>query len=355
MGKVVASDAAKGSAGGDVRLVEGACLSAMRPGMPCSACRQSCPEGAIRIAERMVQIDPAACSGCGRCASICPTGAIATPGSGMASLYECARTRRAEAGARVVTCLGGLTPEALRGGLAKGDVTLIDRGWCAACPVSMGRAEPWLAALNEVNAEAAILGLASRVRVRREPKARWRARLAPRGRSADPARRALFARIAQAGQRDEGNGDPLAGLPGRGSASRRRKRAKQLADLVGNNPLPAALFPALVLRAPTRDLQALSRLCPTGALRLRESDTQASLIFDAIICIACGDCTRSGALGLLSAGEGAYAGPVQLDTQPRATCPRCRTRFSPREDQRHCDGCVRDTDLAALAHGLMRR
>ncbi|MFN3973094.1 MAG: hypothetical protein ACK4L4_17295 [Gemmobacter sp.] len=253
-------------------------------------------------------------------------------------------------------CLGGLSPAALRDALAMGDVTLIDRGWCKACPVSGGHAAPWDATLRAVNDEAATLGCDARVQVRRAPLATWRARPAPRGRSDNPGRRALFTRLAQAGQ-GAAPADPLAGLPDRVAVPGPRRRAAQLAVLAQGAALPGKLFPALAVAAEPRDLRNLARLCPTEALSVTEAEAGATttLMFDATACIACGDCTQTGALKLAPAGDAPFYGPQVLMTQHVATCTRCRARFAQRGAQSVCDGCARDTDLAALAHGLRRR
>ncbi len=339
-------------------LSSGACLTASRPGIPCNICAEICPEHAIRVTERKVHIDPAACSGCGRCATVCPTGAISLPAVPSSSLYECTRVRRVETGAGAVPCLGGLAADTLRAALVSGDVTLIDRGWCAACPVSGGQAAPWENTLNAVNSEAETLGISARVRVRRDPIASWRARAAPRGRSDNPARRALFTRMAQAGQ-DAAPVDPLAGLPDRVTTPGPRHRAAQLAQLAGGETLPASLFPALGISGQPRDLNSLATVCPTEALCVIETGTgtvgTTTLMFDAAACIACGDCTRTGVLSLMPSRDAPYAGPEALMTLTRATCARCRARFVPKDNQTTCDGCARDTDLAALAHGLRRR
>lgn len=339
---------------GVARLDENACLTSCRPGIPCTACADVCPENAVRVRERSVDIDPAACSGCGRCATVCPTGAVSVPALPLSSLYDCNRVRRAEAGAQPVPCLGGLSPTTLRAALALGDVTLIDRGWCKACTVSGGQTAPWDDTLRAVNAEAEILGLEARVQVRRDPLAQWRSRAAPRGRSENPARRALFSRMAQAGH-VAASLDPLAGLPKRVKAIGPQLRAAQLDALANGAPLPGTLFPALIVTGQPRDLQNLARMCPTSALSLDEAGTDTTLMFDATACISCGDCTQTGALALAAQNDAPFSGPVALITQSVATCTRCRSRFAPKGSQSVCDGCARDTDLAALAHGLRRR
>lgn len=338
---------------GIARLTPEACLSACRPGTPCTACADACPERAIVVNERKVHIDPAACSGCSRCATVCPTGAVSVSAVPSSRLYECARVRRAEVGAQLVPCLGGLSAATLRDALAGGDVTLIDRGWCAACPVSGEQAAPWETIVRSVNLEAAILGIEARVQVRHEPLASWRAGAAPRKRSDNPARRALFSRMAQAGQRGTAT-DPLAGLPTPVMTPGPRHRAAQLAALSGAMALPATLFPALRVVGQPRELSALARLCPTGALSVVETEKEVALTFDAVACISCGDCTRSGALALDLSPHGCLDSPTTLITRPSATCTRCKVRFSPRAQEATCEGCARDTELAALAHGLRR-
>ena len=338
---------------GIARLSPDACLTACRPGIPCTACADACPERAIRVTERRVHIDPAACSGCGRCATVCPTGAVSLPAVPSSGLFECSRVQQAETGATSVPCLGGLRAATLRDALAGGDVMLVNRGWCAACPVSGEQAAPWEDTKRAVNAEAATLGLAARVQVRHDPRAKWRARAAPRGRSDNPARRALFSRMAQAGQSVAAT-DPLAGLPALATTPGPRHRAAQLAALAQGAALPATLFPALGLSGQPRDLSALARLCPTGALSITETDDAVTLTFDAVACIACGDCTRSGALALDITPQGHLDSPTTLITRPRAICTRCKARFSPCAQEITCDGCARDTELVALAHGLRR-
>jgi len=330
-----------------------ACLTVQRPDRPCTACAMACSENAIEISARNVSVQPMACSGCGLCATACPTGAIKV--SGFASAFapanqlECSRVRKPERAA--VLCLGGVTAAMLRAALKGGDVVLVDRGWCADCPVSGGRAAPWAETLAKVNVEMAALGLPHRVTVEHSPLARWRALPAPGPATDDPGRRSLFNQLAAGGETGAGS----AMLPEKVQTPGPARRLAALTRLATDKPVPRALFPAFRIADASADLASLAQLCPTSALSVDDTEGRRALIFDPAACIACGACTETGALRPVPDPEGAFTGPETLATQTRATCTRCRARFSPRPGQTTCGACARDTDLAALAHGLMRR
>jgi Formate hydrogenlyase subunit 6/NADH:ubiquinone oxidoreductase 23 kD subunit (chain I) len=62
--------------------ISDACLA--MAGISCMACRDDCPEDAIRFVPRLggpftPAIDDAACTRCGACAGVCPTAAIHIP------------------------------------------------------------------------------------------------------------------------------------------------------------------------------------------------------------------------------------------------------------------------------------
>lgn len=345
-----------GVAGQQVALRVEACLTIQRPGLSCMVCKDSCPTGAISITGRNVDVSDAACSGCGRCSAACPTGALTVDGFQTAAIYECARVPAKTRAGEVVPCLGGIMPSHLRRALRDGNVTLMDRGWCAECPASDGERTPWSEAVDTVNREAHELGLAQRVQIESAPLPRRRALPAPASATANPSRRALFSWVAQA-QKAQATCNRLEALPERVDTSALRERADVLVELSEGRPLPAALFPLLSTRDGTLDLRMVAAVCPTAALDTVENGQEDRLMFDAAICIGCGECTRAstGTLVILQQGAGEYQGPIMLARQARKTCMRCCTRFTPLEQgQTICDNCRKDTELAMAAHGLMR-
>lgn len=349
MAAVSARRAARPAPDLTMQLNLSACLTVQRPDAPCSACATACPEKAITIGERDVAVRAESCSSCGVCAPSCPTGAIAVAGFASAERLECSRVRKPDG--RSVPCLGGLTPACLRDALVNGDVTLVDRGWCADCDLSGGKGAPWAQAVETITAEMVALGLPQRVQVAREQMAHWRAAPAPRPATANPTRRALFNRIARGAG---GSGRPLT-TPDKVQTPGLRRRAEQLARLSGNNVIARALFPAFRVFGPVPELAALVRLCPTTALDLVEGHSSRTLVLDPTACIDCGACVTTGLLVRDPALEGQFCGLETLAAEARATCTQCRARFSPKGTEKTCGACARDTDLAALTHGLMRR
>jgi len=341
-------------------LTAAACLAVQRPGEVCGVCAEACPAGAIAVAPRTLSLEADRCTGCGRCAAACPTGALEVAGIAAAPVVECARVASDDRnpGAAVVPCLGGITAQHLRAAAGEG-VTLIDRGWCADCPVSGGQAAPWDAAMAEARADLDLLALDPEVlRVEPRPTPAQRAGPPPAPAPAPGARlsrRQVFARLVTPPvPRPRAGADARARPTGQAETPGPEARAATLAVLAAGGPIPGALFPAVRVADGFADLLRVARLCPTGALRLEGGEPAERLVFDPARCIACGACAEVPGVRLDLCGEGTHSGPVTLAERVTATCPRCRLRFAPRAGQSVCDGCAKDNDLAALAHGLMR-
>lgn len=345
-----------------VFLDAGACLAVQRPDSSCRACADVCATAAISVTPRQVEVAADSCTSCGRCVAVCPTGALsATVSASPAPAYECVRVpaRARVAGAEVVSCLGGLTEETLRRALASGDVHLMDHGWCGDCPVS-GFAAPWADVVARISAEAESLGLAARPLIVEAPLDPARALAPPQAPAAAAkglSRRQLFSRFAAPVTLDQTAApDASAHLPGQIAPPRLAARLDYLRLASGEQPLEAQLFPAVDLPA-TADMRLAAGLCPSAALSLHALPQSDVLVFDAARCLGsrgCRACVVAGAI-VTPEGEGAYEGPVTLIERPMADCPKCDARFAPVRGARVCDACRKDTELAAFAHGLMRR
>ena len=342
-----------------------ACLTIRRPDAACTACADACPAQAIAIDARAIELDHDRCTGCARCVAACPTGAFALDvplaRTESALVLECSRVMPLDSqpDALSVPCLGGLSATQLLKATGKhGRVTLVDRGWCADCP-SGGCVQPWAGALQSAQSDLAHLGRdADAVSVISAPTQLTRAQPAPqprRPRQQGYSRRQLFRRLTMPARApDRSRVTTAQPFSRKVDAPACEMRRDTLRALNGADSLPATLFPSLDCTG-TPDMRLAVSLCPTHALSLSEAHDADALIFDAALCLACGACEQAGALRLHSQGAGDYAGPVALVRQTMADCPGCLRRFAPRDGQRICDACHKDTDLAASAFGLMRR
>lgn len=357
------------------RIRSSACVSVQRPGVMCRRCADACPVGAIQLGERRFALDVDACTACGRCIPACPTDAIVIDGfteiTGGARRLECSRVPPGVRASTdiVVPCLGGLSPIAIREVLLghQNAITLVDRGWCAECPVG-GNDEPWSDTIALIHTELATTSFRTEGRIKVECD-----RLPVRTAGPAPAsshsaarapvlsRRQLLSRFASAGPRRDpalASADRLKTPPEPVDTSAIERRKRQLAGIFGTAQIPASLFPAATIAETCCDNQVCARSCPTGALRSIEGSGSSGIAFDAALCIACRACESgcpTGSFTIHDHGCGSYAGPVTIRRSRRATCARCESEFVPQSDERECLACTKDSSIAQMGHSLFRR
>lgn len=362
---VLAGHASGHARGAPVPAFESAaCLTAASPFAPCRRCAETCPTGAITVSGDGPSLLGAACVGCGRCAATCPTEAIAVPGFGLPALpppdgclIECARVARADRmpGAHIVPCLGGLSSASLLEFVAATgtSVTLIDRGWCAACPA--GQTEhPWAEALSDV---AAVAIATHRIgpSVGRAPLPLRRALPLPDHLDArGAARRSMFRRRPEA---TPGTKPTHVARVRRVEPRQSLRRAAAIARLAAR-PVSAALSPGLTVSDRCAASRVCVAACPTSALSVGTDAQGTGLDLDPTRCTACGACATAcpeQAITVRERGAGQASGPVALTRTPQAVCPQCGTRFAPQSGETLCPVCVREHEVARLGFALMRR
>lgn len=339
-----------------VHLATDACLSIRRPGMECGLCREACPAGVLSGGLWSIKLETQGCIGCGICAATCPTGAIRVEGFDLpqtpesaepaepaeaaeaARPLECRRVPealRAE-GAEVVPCLGGLTAPDLIDRAAEG-ATIIDRGWCADCPVGHCAA-PWEAALSAARDLLALAdaGLPERLGVAEAPlpaqEALPVAALRP---DLIPNRRDFFRRLVAPAPEPHSPEESQRIVFGRGLVRPiALQRSLDSLRALNDGALPPEVMPAVTINSAACDLHGIcAAICPTGALRLTEpGGATLAIDYDATACISCGECQRvcpGKALSLNPAGNGALPeGRETLVTRARGICMGCGDSFA---------------------------
>lgn len=364
-----------------------ACLKLRPGGMGCEACRDACPVQAIRVEAYRVELAPG-CTGCGRCAAACPSGALLVEGfdelvqpspadAAVAPLrLECRRVPRKLAGnARQVPCLGGISLSTLIGLVARRSsaVTLIDRGWCAACPSGAGNApvKALVDAVRRLVEDAGLpgerfplvhnmptpddLALSMTAMTDGPPMPRrafFGALLKRTAEAAAAVRSPDISRLAVETTRGALSASPVI-------HHARKRLAASLMELAAQagKALSAKFFPDMSVSGRCALHGVCSAVCPSGALAVIRSETSAGLRFDPELCLACGLCTRhcpTGSLSLLPSGDMATPHSPegrQLNIFPLRDCARCGKRFVNHGDDGTCPACHGNRKMAESLFG----
>jgi len=302
----------------------GRCVHSRIETASCQACVRVCPTRAWRLDDDGLNLDEAACDGCGLCAAACPTGAI----SGLAG--EPARRRVAgreallaacdqvqpEPRAGRLPCLHGIGLMALLEAWRQGRrVWLVASGDCAACP--RGKGERLEQRIEHLNGLFQDRGLAL-IHLRRLGAGGLAALLAtPNENRADTPpdgeRRhwpGLFARNGAAGGSRQAPATPGAYFTGKG-------------------PLPwtLSLDPAACVAC-----HACVRVCPTGALSRQDLAEPPHGGPDSLYCLDPARCTGCHLCRDVCEHDALYLAPWSRPAQDTVylrakLCPACGTRF----------------------------
>lgn len=332
----------------------------------CQRCVDSCPQDAIIASDEGITIDVGKCSNCALCTTACPTAALLPDNlSRIDLLKEAIRGKRF----RVACTPSGLAGDAL-----------------VPCLGSLGTA--WLAYLGKRGVELELAGTAhcehchhgstGAATVARQVEARdameqscaeeaWAPLILADGetsREADgfrPGRRSLFRRlvgrgVAEAAMAVESPLDVAAVdkaiRPGPWHVPEMRELLgitcrhaghDQCALPVRQPELPAA---EMLLAEGCTHCEACVRVCPTGALQIRETESDWNFLFFPERCVGCGVCTEVCQPRVLQPSESINAShervPTALLILAKQRCGRCDRFFVSTEPMETCPVCEDD-------------
>lgn len=341
----------------------------------CRRCAEACPHDAIALLDEGIRLDAARCQNCALCSTACPTAALGADNLPRLDLLRRAiKTERFSfacvpsgvAADAVVPCLGALDAGMLAY-LAKRRIAAELRGshHCAQCAHgAKGKAQ--LAAQLDAadaleNAAVSEDWLAARLVE------------APDGAEATTdfhaGRRQLFRRLIGRGVDEVARAvAPAAELPVEEKAIRAGPwfvpEMRELLTIVckRKDGAPFRLGPQAAL--PLADIrlkrgctacEACFRVCPTGALQIREDDESWNLAFAIDRCVGCGVCLEVCQPRVLYPAETFDAAPERepavLRQLAKQRCHRCDRFFVSPEPCETCPVCTDDEDAFTAIFG----
>ncbi|MDT3736534.1 MAG: 4Fe-4S dicluster domain-containing protein [Denitratisoma sp.] len=341
----------------------------------CQRCAEACPHDAVALLDEGIRLDTARCQNCALCTTACPTAALGADNLPRLDLLRRAiKTDRFSfacapsglAGDAVVPCLGALDA-AMLAYLAKRRIAVALRGsrHCGQCAHG-AKGETQLAAHLEaadtLEAEAA-------------PEEWLAATLddAPgqAGAAGDfrAGRRQLFRRLIGRGVDEVAReATPATELPVEEKAIRAGPwfvpEMRELLQIVckrkNGEPFRIERQTALPLmdirlKRGCTACEACFRVCPTGAMQIREDDENWNLAFAIDRCVGCGACLEVCQPRVLDAAESFDASPERepavLRQLAKQRCNRCDRFFVSSEPCDTCPVCADDAEAFTAIFG----
>ena len=338
----------------------------------CRRCADACPFEAIALTDEGVEVDPARCRNCALCTSACRTGALMPPNLARIDILKrCLGRARvvfacAPSGAAAdehVPCLGALDA-AMLAYLAKRGIEVELRGTvhCTECPQ------------GDVGAQALAAHLEGRAALQAAyPGEKWAALLVrdeeqreSRRQDFQPGRRQLFRRLVGRGV-DQAL---KAAAPPQAPAEAQAIRAgawylpemRELLQIVCRGDAapvrPVAAQPSLPLahvrlEGACNACEACFRVCPTGAIQIRENDSTWQLTYTQDKCVGCGVCLEVCQPRALAAAERILPGGAEVVWRRLAKqhCSRCDRYFVSAVPAPTCPMCADDEDAFGAIFG----
>jgi ferredoxin len=350
----------------------------------CQHCVEACPHEALTLSEEGVALDEAHCRNCGLCAAACPSETFLAGNLARVDLLRAAARKPTYAfacapsgqpGDVVVPCLGALDAAMLGWLVARGvNVALHGAGHCVDCEHAPRGEQRLALALDACDVLRAGLGDAS-----------WGV-VELRETCAETATDPHHADRRQWLRRLVGRGIDAAVLPAKVPAAPVAMRAIRAAApfrTIGRDLLQAIAWPPTTqaksvqtppveprrIDLPTHPgltlgnlalapgciaCEACARVCPTGALVVRESPHAWQLAFNPTRCVGCAVCVEACQPRVLSLvlrhGEQVFEdAQTPLHGLPKRRCPSCDRPYVDLTGRDTCPICHSDdADFAAI-------
>lgn len=341
----------------------------------CRRCAEACPHDAVELLDEGIRLDAARCQNCALCTTACPTAALGADNLPRLDLLRRAiKTERFSfacapsglAADAVVPCLGALDA-AILAYLAKQRIAVELHGsqHCAQCAHG-AKGEAQLAAHLDA-ADALEQATASEdwlAATLMEAPGRTEATTGFRA-----GRRQLFRRLIGRGIDEVArSAAPPAELPVEEKAIRAGPwfvpEMRELLQIVckrkDGEPFrlgPQAALPLadIRLKRGCTACEACFRVCPTGAMQIREDDASWNLVFAIDRCVGCGVCLEVCQPRVLYAAETFDATPERepavLRQLAKQRCNRCDRFFVSTEPCETCPVCTDDADAFTAIFG----
>lgn len=333
----------------------------------CRRCLEACPHEAVELLDEGIRLDAARCQNCALCTAACPTAALSADNLPRLDLLR--RAIKAErfgfacapsglAADAMVPCLGALDA-AMLAYLAKRRIAVELHGsrHCAQCAHG-ARGEALLAAHLEA---------ADALETAAAPEAWLAATLAEAPGEAvakddfRAGRRQLFRRLVGRGIDEVARAAAAPEAPVEEKAIRAGPwfvpEMRELMQIVCKRKDGEAFRIEAQAALPLADIrlnqgctacEACFRVCPTGALQIREDHAGWSLIFALDRCVGCGACLEVCQPRVLCAAESFDATPERepavLRRLAKQRCDRCDRFFVSSEPCETCPVCTDDAD-----------
>jgi len=338
----------------------------------CSRCQEACPHEAVTLSGEGAAIDAARCRNCALCVAACPTEAWSAENlphiellkqAANAAHFAFACTPSQADGDARVPCLGALDATLLAYLAGRGVSVELKGSWhCGACALG-GKGAAMLAFAQEGLAclRAGIGDEKWSPVVLTEPET---AKETPQ---INASRRQLFRRfagraVAEVARLDTPQQQAPAALKAVRAAAPfstvRRELVQAIWPAGGAGELPyTAVLPlaAIKLDPGCSACETCARVCPTGALTIRESQVNWELAFQFNRCVACGVCLEACQPGVLDfaaavpLATGRNKEAVPLHTLDKRRCTRCDRFFITSGAEALCPICGGDDqDFASI-------